>query len=70
MHFMYSICGGSFMEGIPMLVSRLEAAQQTCAVVHHILRETGAFMPLACTGCGRQNVQIEEEVLDAVHATP
>jgi hypothetical protein len=41
-----------------------------CAVVHHILKETGAFMLLACTVCGRHNMQIEEEVLDAVHANP
>jgi hypothetical protein len=37
------------------------------AMVHHSMTETGRFMPLAHTGCGRCNEQNEEEVFRSTY---
>jgi hypothetical protein len=40
------------------------------AMVHHILKERGIFMPLAHAVHSRYNVQNEKEVLEVVHGNP
>jgi hypothetical protein len=49
---------------MPMLIFRLSSL----TVVHHIPKETGAFISPAQFVA--DNVQIEKEVLDDVHANP